>query len=423
MTRDEFRKLTSGGVILLDGATGTNLQKKGLVNGVCPDEWVLEHPDVIKELQRAYLEAGSRILYSPTFSCNRIKLDEFGLYDRIAEMNKALAGLSRSVTEEFAKDHPDAPACYVAGNISMTGIQVEPVGPMGFEELVDIYKEQIGYLRDGGVDLIVVETMMSLQETRAAVIACREVCDLPIMATMTFEADGRTLYGTDPVTALITLQALGADAFGANCSTGPDKMIPIIEKLAQRAEIPIICKPNAGLPKLADDGSTVYDMLPDEFGAGLEKIIKAGAGIVGGCCGSAPEYIAAIPKGMKPGVRKTVKRRRLSSERKSICNISKKDQSHRQEEASGRASGGFLRSGDFLCGGAGGKGSGHTGYQYGHERCGRERDDAQGHRYRDTGHITPSLYRYELSGDNGGSASKVPRTGTHQFHICRVRPL
>ena len=318
MTRDEFRKLTSGGVILLDGATGTNLQKKGLVNGVCPDEWVLEHPDVIKELQRAYLEAGSRILYSPTFSCNKVKLDEFGLYDRIAGMNKALVGLSRSVTEEFAKDHPDAPACYVAGNISMTGIQVEPVGPMGFEELVDIYKEQIGYLRDGGADLIVVETMMSLQETRAAVIACREVCDLPIMATMTFEADGRTLYGTDPVTALITLQALGADAFGANCSTGPDKMIPIIEKLAERAEIPIICKPNAGLPKLADDGSTVYDMLPEDFGAGLEKIINAGAGIVGGCCGSAPEYIAAIPKGMKPGVRDVVKRRRLSSERKSL---------------------------------------------------------------------------------------------------------
>ena len=139
---------------------------------------------------------------------------------------------------------------------------------MDFEELVDIYKEQIKALNEGGADLIVVETMMSLQETRAAVIACKETCELPIMATLTFETDGRTLYGTDPLTALITLQSLGVDAFGANCSTGPDRMIPIIKELMTASDIPLICKPNAGLPSLDEKGETVYDLDPEGYSRG-----------------------------------------------------------------------------------------------------------------------------------------------------------
>ena len=317
MTREEFRQLTSGGLILLDGATGTNLQKKGLKGGVCPDHWILEHPEVIRELQMSYLEAGSRILYSPTFSCNKIKLEEFGLYDRLKEMNESLVRLSKGVTEEFAEKHPERPRCYVAGDVSMTGMQLEPVGPMKFEELIDIYKEQISALASGGADLIVVETMMSLQETRAAVIACREVSELPVMTTLTFEPDGRTLYGTDPVTALITLQSLGADAFGANCSTGPDKMVPLIRSLAEVSRIPVICKPNAGLPSLDEEGRTVYDLEPEGFGKGMEEIIKAGASIVGGCCGTAPEYIAAIPRetAARDREKDITGRRMLSSER------------------------------------------------------------------------------------------------------------
>ena len=320
MTREEFRQLTSGGLILLDGATGTNLQKKGLKSGVCPDHWILEHPEVIRELQMSYLEAGSRILYSPTFSCNKIKLEEFGLYDRLKEMNESLVRLSKGVTEEFAEKHPERPRCYVAGDVSMTGMQLEPVGPMKFEELIDIYKEQISALASGGADLIVVETMMSLQETRAAVIACREVSELPIMTTLTFEPDGRTLYGTDPVTALITLQSLGADAFGANCSTGPDKMVPLIRSLAEVSRIPVICKPNAGLPSLDEEGRTVYDLEPEGFGKGMEEIIKAGASIVGGCCGTAPEYIAAIPRetAARDREKDITGRRMLSSERRHL---------------------------------------------------------------------------------------------------------
>lgn len=319
MTRDEFRNLTSEGVLILDGATGTNLQKMGLEKGVCPDLWILEHPEVLEELQGSYLEAGSRILYSPTFSGNRIKLEEFGLYDRLDEINRSLVGLSKKIIADHKRDNPDSPECYVAGDVSMTGEQLEPMGKMKFDELIDIYKEQIASLAAGGADLIVVETMMSLQETRAAVIACREVCDLPVMATLTFEADGRTLYGTDPVSALITLQSLGVDAFGANCSTGPDKMIPLIKSLTEIARIPIICKPNAGLPSLDDKGMTVYDLDPAGFGAGMGEIIDAGASIVGGCCGTSPEYIKAIPADRKTTERTSMPARRmLSSERRNL---------------------------------------------------------------------------------------------------------
>lgn len=320
MTGEEFRKLTAGGLVLLDGATGTNLQKRGLKSGVCPDLWVLEHPEIIKSLQRSYLEAGSRILYSPTFSCNKIKLEEFGLYERLQEMNKSLVGLSRQVIEEYEKDNPECPGCFVAGDVSMTGIQLEPVGKMKFDELIDIYKEQIGALIEGGADMIVVETMTSLQETRAAVIACKEISDIAIMATLTFESDGRTLYGTDPVSALITLQSLGVDAFGVNCSTGPDKMLTIIKCLKEIAEIPLICKPNAGLPALDKDGNTVYDLKPEGFGEQMGDIIAAGASIVGGCCGTEPDHIRAIPKEIVPGqsAQLTKRRRMLSAERKHL---------------------------------------------------------------------------------------------------------
>ncbi len=320
MNKAEFRKLTENRILLLDGATGTNLQKRGLKKGVCPDRWIMDNPEVMIGLQTEYLSVGSRIIYSPTFSCNRVKLKEFGLEGDIGRMNRELVSISKEAIKRFEDDNPGCEKCYVAGDVSMTGIQLEPLGPMRFEELIDIYREQIGYLAEGGADLIVVETMMSLQETRAALIAAKEVCDLPVMATMTFEEDGRSLYGTDPVTALITLQSLGADAFGANCSTGPDRMLSLIEEMSKYAKIPIICKPNAGLPSLDSRGNTVYDLDEEGFGSGIEKIIKAGASIVGGCCGTDAGYIqkaalsASLFDGRIAGDEKEEKRM-LSSER------------------------------------------------------------------------------------------------------------
>lgn len=314
MNKKEFAALAAGKIIFLDGATGSNLMKAGMPSGVCPEEWILNHKSVLAGLQREYVEAGADILYAPTFSANRIKLEEYGLYEHQEEMIHALVGLSKEAADGRA---------LVAGDLTMTGEQLSPMGTLTFEELIDIYKEQIRYMADAGVDLLVVETMMSLQETRAALIAAKEVCELPILATMTFEGDGRTLYGTDALTAAVVLESLGADAVGLNCSTGPDKMVDLIRTIAQAVKIPIIAKPNAGLP-FVKDGETCYDMNAVDFTEHMKALIEAGATILGGCCGTTPEFIRGIKEAygnLEPSdYRKKQKtgRRFLTSERQTL---------------------------------------------------------------------------------------------------------
>jgi len=318
MTKQEWKELTKKSKIILDGATGSNLQKRGMPAGVCPEEWILGHADILCDLQREYIQAGTNILYAPTFSGNRIKLEEYGLSDRIGQMNHDLVSISKDAIQK-----EDAVGkVFVAGDLTMTGKQVEPVGPLPFEDLIDIYKEQIGYLADAGVDLLVVETMMSLQECRAAVIAAKETTDLPVMVTLTFNEDGRTLFGTDPATASLVLTALGVDAVGVNCSTGPDKMVSVVQKMREYTGLPLIAKPNAGLPQL-EDGETVYNMGPEEFAENMMLLVREGADILGGCCGTMPEHIAKMTELLRENgslyetscyTRKAV-RRALSSER------------------------------------------------------------------------------------------------------------
>lgn len=313
MNKQEFRALIKDRPIFLDGATGSNLIKRGMPVGVCPEMWILEHKEVLIGLQREYIDSGSDIIYAPTFSANRVKLKEYGLDKQISRINHDLVRLSKEAAGERA---------YVAGDITMTGEQLAPIGRMDFEELINIYKEQIGYLAEAGADLLVVETMMSLQETRAALIAAKEVCDLPVMATMTFEADGRTLFGTDARTAAVVLESLGAAAIGANCSTGPDKMALIIKDMAAVTGVPVIAKPNAGLPSLDKDGNTVYDMGKEEFAEGMKAIVEAGASIVGGCCGTSPSYISDLKASV--GEMRIISRepndiRYLTSERKTVA--------------------------------------------------------------------------------------------------------
>lgn len=313
MTKKAFMDLMKETPIFLDGATGSNLLKRGMPAGVCPEKWILEHKDVLIGLQREFIEAGSNIVYAPTFSANRIKLKEYGLEEQIREMNHELVAVSKEAAGTKA---------LVAGDITMTGEQLAPIGKMDFEELIDIYKEQIGYLAEAGVDLLVVETMMSLQETRAALIAAMETCELPVMATMTFETDGRTLYGTDATTAAVVLESLGAAAIGANCSTGPDKMVEIIRAMADVTTVPIIAKPNAGLPYLDENGQTVYDMEEAEFAEGIKLLVEAGASVIGGCCGTSPSYIQAAQNtvgNMRIRHRTPGTLRYLTSERKTVA--------------------------------------------------------------------------------------------------------
>lgn len=311
MTREEFQALVKGGPVILDGATGTNLQKAGMPVGVCPEQWILENPEVMINLQRQYVEAGTNILFAPTFTANRIKLEEYGLEDALVSMNRELVALSRRAAGTQA---------YVAGDMTMTGQQLYPIGELQFEELVDVYREQAKAIYDAGADLFVVETMMSLQECRAAVLAIREVCDLPIMVSLTYNEDGRTLYGTDPATAVVVLQSLGVDAVGLNCSTGPEAMIGPVECMAEYAVIPILAKPNAGMPVL-ENGETVYKTTPEEFAAAGKRLVEAGASIIGGCCGTTPEHIGALSgavRGMELKEPLQTKRRILTSERKLV---------------------------------------------------------------------------------------------------------
>lgn len=327
MTKQEFRQLLENGPIILDGAMGTGLMKAGMPVDACTEEWAIEHPEVVVRIQKEYIEAGAQILYAPTFGANRIKLAEYGLENQIEVLNEALVALTKKAIEEVAATgcettHNEASSkrVLVAGDMTMTGQIPYPVGDVEFETFVEVYKEQARLLADAGVDLFVVETMMSLQECRAAVIAIREVSDLPIMATLTYNDDCRTLYGTPPEVAINVLQSLGVDAVGVNCSTGPEGMIPIVEKMAEYATVPLIAKPNAGLPEL-DGMETVYRMTPEEFASTGRKLIEAGASLVGGCCGTTPAHVKALAEAVKGmAIRKPLKqhRRILTSERKLI---------------------------------------------------------------------------------------------------------
>ncbi len=317
MKREELSKLISIHPLFLDGATGTNLQKAGMPTGVCPELWIHEHRDAMIDLQKRYIAAGTQIIYAPTFTANRIKLSEYGLEGRMEELNNSMVQVSRDAIAAANADHE----VFVAGDLTMTGEQLAPLGDLGFEELVDIYKEQVRFILDAGVDLFVVETMMSLQECRAALLAIRELdADIPVMISLTYNEDGRTLYGTPPEVAMVTLQSMGADIVGLNCSTGPLAMLPLVEAMAEVATIPILAKPNAGLPELID-GETQYRMTPEEFSDACGRLLDAGVSVIGGCCGTTPEHIAKLTADHGDHELKKIhnfKRRIITSERKSV---------------------------------------------------------------------------------------------------------
>lgn len=289
MTKQELQDLFQKGPIILDGATGSNLMAKGMPMGVCPEDWIYHHKEAIVSLQKAYVEAGTQILCAPTFTANRIKLAEYDMEDRLEELNRAMVRYSREAAGDRA---------FVAGDLTMTGRQLYPVGDLMFEDLVDVYKEQVRAILKEGVDLFVIETMMSLQECRAALLAVKETCDLPVMISLTYNEDGRTLYGTSPEIAMVVLEHMGADIVGVNCSTGPLAMIPLVKAMLPYADIPIMVKPNAGMPEL-ENGETVYKMTPEEFADACEQLVDAGASVVGGCCGTRPDHIKALADRMR----------------------------------------------------------------------------------------------------------------------------
>ena len=276
--------------LFFDGGTGSILQEKGLQPGELPETWNLLHPDRILDLHRGYLEAGADIYNTNTFGANRLKFPE-----NLDEIVSAAVKLAKEARTQAGRDD-DA---YVALDIGPTGKLLAPMGDLSFDDAVDIFGEVVRIGAREGADLVLIETMNDSYEAKAAVLAAKENCDLPVFITCVFDGSGKMLTGGTPESMVAMLEGLGVDALGVNCSLGPAQMIPIVERLVKAAHVPVLVNPNAGLPKSVD-GRTVYDVGPEEFAGYMKQIAALGAAAVGGCCGTTPDYIRAEIAAVRP---------------------------------------------------------------------------------------------------------------------------
>lgn len=284
-------------VLLYDGAVGTLLQAAGLPPGECPEVWSLAHPNVLRNIYEEYVAAGADLLLTFTFGANRLKLGEYGREDEVESINRRSA--------EIAKKAAASHGALVIGDIGPTGQFAAPLGPLSFGEMYEIFRAQALALAAGGADAINIETMADLGEMRAAILAVKENTELPLICQMTFASNGRTFLGTDPTTAAVVMTAMGADIIGANCSGGPQELLPVMAEMARATPRPLVVKPNAGLPRLVG-GRTVYPATPEMMAEYAAEFVRLGVNIVGGCCGSTPEHIRAMGrriKGSRPAAR------------------------------------------------------------------------------------------------------------------------
>ncbi|MCP3676565.1 MAG: dihydropteroate synthase [Deltaproteobacteria bacterium] len=283
MTKTFVDKLKEG-PLLFDGGMGTMLQRLGLKPGGSPDELNVTDPKIVEEVHRAYLKAGSDVVTTNTFGATRIKLAEYGLGDRLSEINRAAVKNARAAVSDMA---------LVAGGLGPTGSFLEPVGELTFDEARDIFAEQVTALKEGGADLIIIETMMDIREMKAAIVAVKEVSDLPLVATMTFDENMRGVLGTSPEVFAIVAEGLGADCLGANCSLGVEGILEAVRAMGRVTTLPLIAQPNAGIPYLKGD-ETVFPATPKEMSLYVPALVDAGVRVVGGCCGTTSEHIESM---------------------------------------------------------------------------------------------------------------------------------
>ncbi|MHB8683795.1 MAG: homocysteine S-methyltransferase family protein, partial [Dehalococcoidia bacterium] len=278
-------------VLLGDGAMGTLLHARGVAQNACIDAQVLEQPDLVRRVHEDYIAAGADIIETDTFGANRYRLGRFGYADKVHAVNFRAARLARDARE--ISGHP----VFVAGAVGPTGRMLGTVGDIRPAEVRAAFREQVEALLEGGVDLIILETFPDLAELREAVLAVKDACDLPVVAQLTFQRDGRTAAGEPPDEVANVAGALGADVAGVNCSLGPQSALEVIEQMAAQTSIRLSAMPNAGLPKYMDN-RLVYPSTPEYFAEYTRKLVEAGANIVGGCCGTTPEHIARMREAM-----------------------------------------------------------------------------------------------------------------------------
>ena len=284
LTKEQFHAMLAAGPLLLDGATGSNLQKAGMPKGCCTEEWVLRNPEPLKALQRRYAGAGSHIIYAPTFQAQPIALERVGLAGRCEEINAELVRLSRSA----------APDCLIAGDLTTLAVYCDSWDEGNFDLLVDNYRRQIVGLLEGGADLLAAETLMYPTEAEAILTAAEMEGASCVLYTFTMQPDGALFSGRDVGPVLRELEEAGAAAVGFNC-VAADLMTPgLVSKLRRYVRGPLVCKPNAGVPVIGADGIPVYPQSPAEFAEIVRACRDNGASILGGCCGTAPEFIAAV---------------------------------------------------------------------------------------------------------------------------------
>ena len=284
LTKEEFHQLLKEGPLLLDGATGSNLQKAGMPRGCCTEQWILDNPQALTDLQRQYAEAGSRVLYAPTFQAQPIALERANLADQTEKVNARLAQLTRSA----------APGCLVAGNLTTLATFADSFDPENFDLLVENYSRQIRGLVDGGVDLLAAETLMYPLEAEAILTAAELEGVSTVMYSFTMQPDGALFSGMDASKVLSELEDAGAAAVGFNCVAADLFTAGLVSKLKRRLKGPILCKPNAGIPVIGSDNLPHYPMEPEEFAGILADCAQMGASILGGCCGTDPRFIAAL---------------------------------------------------------------------------------------------------------------------------------
>jgi 5-methyltetrahydrofolate--homocysteine methyltransferase len=293
MAHTFLEHLQAGENLVADGATGTNLQKAGLKAGLPPEAWVMEQPEKILALEKAFVEAGADIILTCTFGGTRLRLKDSPYAGRAAEVNRRAVEIARQAVQA-------RPEVLVAGSMGPVGGLLKPYGPLTLEEVGAAYLEQAEALTGAGVDLLVIETQFSLEEAKIALEAARQVGDLPVVVSFSYDRGTRTMMGVRPSQVVQTFQPLGVTAIGANCGTTLENMEAIVKEYsATAAGLVIWVKPNAGLPALGDDGEATYNVTSEQMGEFAKRYIQAGARIVGGCCGSTPAHVAAIARAVK----------------------------------------------------------------------------------------------------------------------------